>query len=531
MAPHEMPAEDDATKAVRELFGAAAVPSRITYGQNRECSIDVSEPEFALAIPYLASRRFVLISLFCVEHFRKGAEHSLLYIFVRKGGILILVRNISRDRATSIATIFPSATWPERECRDGFGIEFDGAFDTRRLLLHETYPAEFHPLKKSFSNTSITTTKNISAADEYSFRKVSGEGVYQVPVGPVHAGIIEPGHFRFSVIGETVFNLEIRMFYTHRGIEKLAEGKNPRDCTKIAEAVSGDESVANATGFCMAVERLSGITVPDRAWYLRTILCESERICSHLGDLAGMLTDVAFALGASQFAVLREEMARENEKLTGSRFLRGMLCVGGVNRDIPADSLAAFRDFLVQFRKQYKVGLSIVLSTPSVIDRFSQTGVIKKQVLRPLNITGPVARASGGDVDIRVNHPYGIYDHFVPALQPLRDGDVLARFTVKAAEIMNSLDLILQVIDAIPNGAIHSDEPIRDGYALALVESARGQTLCWVWVKDGKINRYKVRTASYCNWLAIEHAVPGNIIADFPVINKSLNLSYAGTDL
>jgi Ni,Fe-hydrogenase III large subunit len=360
---------------------------------------------------------------------------------------------------------------------------------------------------------------------------VSGEGVYQVPVGPVHAGIIEPGHFRFSVIGETVFNLEIRMFYTHRGIEKLAEGKNPRDCTKIAEAVSGDESVANATGFCMAVERLSGITVPDRAWYLRTILCESERICSHLGDLAGMLTDVAFALGASQFAVLREEMARENEKLTGSRFLRGMLCVGGVNRDIPADSLAAFRDFLVQFRKQYKVGLSIVLSTPSVIDRFSQTGVIKKQVLRPLNITGPVARASGGDVDIRVNHPYGIYDHFVPALQPLRDGDVLARFTVKAAEIMNSLDLILQVIDAIPNGAIHSDEPIRDGYALALVESARGQTLCWVWVKDGKINRYKVRTASYCNWLAIEHAVPGNIIADFPVINKSLNLSYAGTDL
>jgi Ni,Fe-hydrogenase III component G len=136
MAPHEMPADDDATKAVRELFGAAAVPSRITYGQNRECSIDVSEPEFALAIPYLASRRFVLISLFCVEHFRKGAEHSLLYIFVRKGGILILVRNISRDRATSIATIFPSATWPERECRDGFGIEFDGAFDTRRLLLH-----------------------------------------------------------------------------------------------------------------------------------------------------------------------------------------------------------------------------------------------------------------------------------------------------------------------------------------------------------------------------------------------------------
>ncbi len=526
-----LPDEDAATGAIRELFGAAAVPARITYGCNRECSIDVNEPEFTLAIPYLASRKFVLISLFCIEGFREGAGHSLLYIFERKGSILTLIRNITGTRATSIATIFPSATWPERECRDGFGIEFDGAFDTRRLFLHESYPAGFHPLEKSVPDTPITTTRDINAADEYPFRKVSGEGVYQVPVGPVHAGIIEPGHFRFSVIGETVFNLEIRLFYTHRGIEKLAEGKDPRDCIKIAEAVSGDESVANATGFCMAVERSSGITVPDRAWYLRTILCESERICSHLGDLSGMLTDVAFPLGASQFAVLREEMARENERLTGSRFLRGMLCIGGVNRDISADALAEFRDFLVQFRKQCKVGLSIVLSTPSVIDRFSQTGIIKRQLLRPLNITGPAARASGGVVDVRVNHPYGIYDRFSPSPHVLRDGDVLARFTVKAAEIMDSLDLIDRVIDAMPGGSIKSDGPVRDGCALVLVESARGQNLCWVRVQDGKINRYKVRTASYCNWLAIEHAVPGNIIPDFPVINKSLNLSYAGTDL
>jgi len=531
MTPQEIPAEDAATGAVRELFGAAAVPGRITYGCSRECSIDISEPEFTLAIPYLASRKFVLISLFCVEGFSKGARHSILYVFERKGSILILVRNITNGRATSIATVFPSATWPERECRDGFGIEFDGAFDTRRLFLHEIYPAGFHPLEKSVPDTPITTNDNVSANDEYPFRKVTGEGVYQVPVGPVHAGIIEPGHFRFSVIGETVFNLEIRLFYTHRGIEKLAEGNDPQDCTKIAEAVSGDESVANATGFCMAVERLSGITVPDRAWHLRTILCESERICSHLGDLSGMLTDVAFPLGASQFAVLHEEMFRENGKLAGSRFLRGMLCIGGVNRDIPAGALDGFRDFLVQFRKQYKVGLSIVLSTPSVIDRFSQTGILKKQLLRPLNITGPVARASGGVVDVRVNHPYGIYDRFIPVPHPLRDGDVLARFTVKAAEIMDSLDLILKVIDAIPDGATRSHEPIRDGCALALVESARGQNLCWVRVKEGKIDRYKVRTASYCNWLALEHAVPGNIIADFPVINKSLNLSYAGTDL
>jgi Ni,Fe-hydrogenase III large subunit len=244
-----------------------------------------------------------------------------------------------------------------------------------------------------------------------------------------------------------------------------------------------------------------------------------------------MLTDVAFALGSSQFSVLREEVFRKNAELTGSRFLRGMTCISGVSRDIPRDRLADLAEFVGQLRKRFRVGLSIVLSTPSVIDRFSTTGVVKRELLRPLNITGPVARASGGRVDVRLDHPYGVYDRFVPVHTPIADGDVLARFTVKAQEFLDSLDLIERLIAAIPEGPVQSNEPVRDGYALALVESARGQNLCWVRVKDGRIDRYKVRTASYCNWLAIEHAVPGNIVADFPVINKSMNLSYAGTDM
>ncbi len=530
MTQTEITGEDAATAAVREIFGSAATPARITYGCSGEYSVNVNKQEFGQAIPILTAQKWVLIGLFCSEG-TGGEEHVLRYVFEHHDSILVLVRNITGKQATSIAAVFPSATWPERECRDMFGIEFDGAFDTRRLVLHEEYPDMFHPLEKGCANAPVTPVKTINASDFYQFRNVSGDGVYQVPVGPVHAGIIEPGHFRFSVIGETVFNLEVRLFYTHRGIEKLAEGKAPMDCTKIAEAVSGDESAANATGFCMAVERLSGITVPERAWHIRTVLCESERICSHLGDLAGMLTDVAFALGASQFAVLREEMLRENAKLSGSRFLRGMICPGGVTRDIPAVTLTGFKNYLRRFKKQFRTGLSIVLSTTSVIDRFAQTGIIKKPLLAPLNITGPVARASGGEMDVRVDHPYGIYDRFVPTLMPLADGDVLARFTVKAAEILDALDLIEQVIAAIPDGQMCSDEPVRDGCALALVESPRGQNLCWVEVQGGKISRYKVRTASYCNWLTLEHAVPGNIIADFPVINKSLNLSYAGTDL
>ncbi len=172
-----------------------------------------------------------------------------------------------------------------------------------------------------------------------------------------------------------------------------------------------------------------------------------------------------------------------------------------------------------------------MLSTASVIDRFAPTGVIRPAILRPLNITGPVARASGGKVDVRLNHPYGIYDQFAPKPQRLRDGDVLSRFTIKASEIMDSFELIERLVDAIPGGDVRSDAPIRDGFTLSMVESARGQNLCWVWIRAGLIERYKVRTASFCNWLAIEHAVQGEIVPDFPVINKSMNLSYAGTDL
>jgi Ni,Fe-hydrogenase III large subunit/Ni,Fe-hydrogenase III component G len=529
MASYDVRTGNAATAAVIEIFGDTA-HARIAYGCGGECTISVSGPEFDRAIPDFAVRNFVLIALFATPS-PGGEGHVLRYVFSHGGSILVLLREIAAKRATSIATIFPSATWPERECRDMYGIAFEGAFDTRHLVLHECYPVGFYPLEKSFANAPVTRLKTVNPADEYPFRNVRGDGVYQVPVGPVHAGIIEPGHFRFSVIGETVFNLEIRLFYTHRGIEKLAEGRNPIECTKIAEAVSGDESASNATAYCMALERLSGIAVPDRAWHIRTILCESERICSHLGDLSGMLTDVAFALGASQFAVLREEIFREHGKLTGSRFLRGMICPGGVTRDIPDGTLAGYRQYLGRFKKEFRTGLAIVLSTTSVIDRFAQTGIIRKNILGPLNVTGPVARASGSERDVRVDHPYGIYDRFVPTPRPLSDGDVLARFTVKAAEVLDSLSLIEKAIAAMPSGSVRGTDPVRDGAALALVEGPRGENLCWVEVRDEKIFRYKVRTASYCNWLAIEHAVPGNIIADFPVINKSLNLSYAGTDL
>ncbi len=514
-----------------EIAGSDAFGPRISPGPNGEWYLQVTEEEFGPVLESLVIHKAVLAGLFCAEGILPGSPYALLYVFEKKSSFLIIVLACN-GTAQSISRRFPAANWYERECRDGFGIEFTGAFDTRRLFLHETYPAVFHPLCKATPNRPPQLKTRVDPGDEYPFRKVSGEGVYQVPVGPVHAGIIEPGHFRFSVIGETIFNLEVRMFYKHRGIEKLAEGKTPRECLPIAEAVSGDESVANAAAFCIAAEKISAITVPDRALYLRTILLELERIYSHLGDQAGMLVDVAFPLGANQFSVLREDVFRMNATLTGSRFLRGMMTIGGLTRDIRKQDLQALGEFIRNFRSRYRVGLKIVLSTTSVIDRFATTGVIGTELLRPLNITGPAGRASGGKVDMRISHPYGVYDRYIPTPRRLHDGDVLARFTVKAAEILDSADLIERLIADLPDGTTCVESPqIRDGHTLAVVESARGQNLCWVWIRNGKIERYKVRTASFCTWQAIEHAVLGEIVPDFPVINKSLNLSYAGTDL
>ncbi|HOX34832.1 MAG TPA: NADH-quinone oxidoreductase subunit C [Methanoregulaceae archaeon] len=524
------PITSDHEHQLRGITGAVVPPDRLVCGPAGEFYLVVSREEFEKLAGILAVREYALISMFCAEDLVPTHTTSLLYVFEKRGGVLVLVTDADTP-VPSLALRFPSASWFERECRDGFGNVFTGAPDTRRLLFHEAYPDGFHPLKKSFRNAPIVPKPGDGSGDEYPFRTVLGEGVYQVPVGPVHAGIIEPGHFRFSVIGETIFNLEIRMFYKHRGIEKLAEGKDPKDCVRVAEAVSGDESVANAAVFCMGVERITGIAVPDRAWYIRTILMEMERICSHLGDQAGMLTDVAFPLGASQFSVLREEVFRQNASLSGSRFLRGMIVPGGLARDISPETLASLETFLTEFRKRYRIGLRIVLSTASVVDRFTGTGVLKQSLLLPLNITGPVARASGSRADVRTDRPYGVYAGHAPSVHPLSDGDVLSRFTVRAAEIMDSIDLILRIIHTVPAGEVRTEKPVRDGYALTLVEAPRGQNLAFVRIRNGVVDRYKVRTASFCNWQAIEHAVLGNIIADFPLINKSLNLSYAGTDL
>lgn len=506
---------------------------RFKENQNQELFLSVSNEEFSKATSLLFTEDFTLVCLFAVENSDGHKEITLFYVFEKPGyqDFLILKNDFLREKTTSIAAKFPIASWYEREISDGFGLEFIGASDNRHLFLHENYPQQFHPLRKSFKNGPIKTKDKISPQEEYSFKEVSGEGVYHIPVGPVHAGIIEPGHFRFSVIGETILNLEIRLFWKHRGIEKLAEGKSPEQVVALAQAISGDETVANSWAFCKAVESISNLKIPLRSEYLRLIFAEMERIYSLLGDLAGMVVDVAYPVGASPFFILREELLRWNEKLSGSRFYRDSVIIGGIKNDVSTEKLQELSEYLKTFYQRFNHAVQQALSQPSVIDRFETSGIVKRELVNPLNLTGPLARASGAAVDVRKDHPYGLYAKIIPKVTVLDDGDVLCRFKLKADIIENSSQLIRQAITEIPKGKTVVESTVKEGSVLSSIESSRGQNLHWVYIKNGRIERYKVRTASFCNWLAIEHAVLGNIVPDFPLINKSMNLSYAGTDL
>ncbi len=493
---------------------------------------EIAQEDFMQTMKAFAEKQFQLISLFCVEKFEGQQGYCLLYAFEKQvyPEILVLKRRIS-SKASSIALLFPSACWYEREIQDGFGILFEDLFDSRRLFLHEAFPKDFYPLRKNTENKLPPLLQRIPLEQEYQFKQVHGEGVYHIPVGPVHAGIIEPGHFRFSVIGETIFNLEVRMFWKHRGIEKLAEGKSLEFGLQLAQAISGDESVANALAFCEAAEKICKASIPPKAQHLRVLFAEMERIYSLLGDLAGMIIDVAYPAGASQFFILREEMMRLNERVSDSRFLKNAIVLGGVKKDIPMDMLNDLKSYLDGFMPRFNDATEHAINSAGILDRFETTGIVKKELVWPLHLSGPLARASGVACDVRLDHPYSIYPDFVPSPLILDEGDVLARFKVKAATIKNSVDLIAKIIKTMPLGDINSKYVPKDGYALSLVESCRGQNMHWLYVENGVISRYKIRGASFNNWQAIEHAVLGNIVPDFPLVNKSMNLSYAGTDL
>lgn len=432
-------------------------------------------------------------------------------------------------RFESLTPVVNDAYWYEREIQDMFGLVAIGHPDPRPLVLHEDWPEGKYPLRKDFPAGERPTRVD----GEYNFIKVEGEGVYEIPVGPVHAGVIEPGHFRFSVAGEPIINLEVRLGYVHRGVEKLSESTPYRKGVYLAERISGDNSVAHSTAYCQAIESLASCQAPERAEYIRTVLLELERLYNLFGDIAGIALDTALSVPAANGYLLREKAMNLNECLTGSRLLRSVNVLGGVRKDLTSRDREKILSTMVKLKLEFDDLVTLMLSSPSMMDRVETTGQLSPEMAVNLNVVGPVARASGVDRDVRRDHPYAAYGRLDFLVPTQTSGDVNARMRVKMDEVRESFSLIEQALDAMPAGPVRTEVAIvpQGHVAYSLVESPRGEIVHWIAAGRGAPARHKIRDASFCNWLAMEHAVLGNIVPDFPLINKSFNLSYAGNDL
>ena len=372
------------------------------------------------------------------------------------------------------------------------------------------------------------------AAGVMDFYQVKGDQIHEVAVGPVHAGIIEPGHFRFQCDGENVLHLEIALGYQHRGGERaLAVGPGPRSI-HYAETLAGDSTIGHATAYCQAVEALGGIQKSARAQSLRATALELERLANHVGDLGALSGDVGFTSTQAFCGRLRGEFLNMTAALCGSRFGRGLLCPGGVRFDPDVSAIDALRRSLVRAEKETRQSVELLWNSSSVMARFVDTGVIPRQVAIDLGMVGPAARACGLNRDARQNHPSGLFRFTHIPVATWESGDVFARAYVRFLEVQRSCEFVCQQLDSLPSGAVRSPlAPLAaDSLAVALVEAWRGE-VCHVVLTDeqGCFERYKVVDPSFHNWAAVAMALRGGQISDFPLCNKSFNLSYCGHDL
>jgi Ni,Fe-hydrogenase III large subunit/Ni,Fe-hydrogenase III component G len=476
-----------------------------------------------------------LASMICNDERGLNGNFRIYYVFSmpRADMFLIIHVPVSEDHPEfpSITPKIPAAHWYEREIKDMFGLEPVGHPDPSTLVLHGNMPERTYPLRKDFDvNTRIPLRES-----KLSFFKVEGEGVFEIPVGPIHAGIIEPGHFRFSAVGDSIYYLDAKLFYTHKGTEKLFETMPYTKALFLAERICGVCAASHATGYCQAIEKVAGIEISPRAKFIRTIVLELERLYNHIGDVGNICAGAAFLLGISHGFRIRDHIQQLNETICGNRYLRGMLTIGGVRFDIDDDLKKHILSTLDDVKKDFKELVTIITNSSSLLDRLEATGRLSAEIARELGVVGVAARASGIATDTRIIHPYAAYekvDFDIPIFHC--EGDVLARIRVRIDEVYQSIYIIEQCFDKMAPGPIKT--PIRElppyKQALSYVESPRGENIYWVMTApNNMLYRYKVRSPSFCNWPAISYTIPNDIVPDFPLINKSFELCYSCTDL
>ncbi len=479
----------------------------------------VSAEDWRSATNGLASDAATLASLW-------GDEDKMRMALVRPGGALeVLDLACDGGAFPSVAAVHAPAGRLERAACDLFGFVATGAPDPRPWLDHGRWLAR-HPLGRAIAHD--------GSADAYAFLPVQGSGLHQIPVGPVHAGIIEPGHFRFHASGEAVVRLEERLGYVHKGVDALMRGASIDRAAVLAARVSGDSTVAYSIAFARAVEAALGLEAPERAHWLRGLMAELERLANHFGDIGAISNDAAFSLMHAHCAVLRERTLRAAAIAFGHRLMMDAVAPGGVAVDLPPQGIEAIRALVGEARNAFPKLVSLYDNTASLQDRMVATGVLNGDLARQFGAGGVVGRASGRDFDARRDFSYPPYDQLSFKVAVRREGDVNARVWVRINEVGESLNMIDAILARLPEGPIRAELPpaAGPGEGLALIEAFRGDVLAHVRLDgDGRIARCHLRDASWFQWPLLEAAIEGNIVADFPLCNKSFNCSYSGCDL
>jgi Ni,Fe-hydrogenase III large subunit len=482
---------------------------------------DTLPHEWTRAIERLAAGEATLLGLWADEAFVRMA------LLDQANRIETARCRCDDGRYTSVGTAHPPALRLERAIASLHGLEAVGSPDTRPWLDHGVWGV-IAPL--SFDIPGRAAARRPGTTD-YKFLPVEGEGLHQIPVGPVHAGIIEPGHFRFTANGEHVVRLEQRLGYVHKGVEKLMQGAPLAQ--ELAARTSGDSTVAYSFAFALAAESALQIAPPVRAAHLRGVMAELERLANHFGDIGAICNDASFALMHAQTGILREKVLRASEGAFGHRLMMDGVVPGGVARDLTPEGAAAVRALLADVRGVFPGLVELYDSTASLQDRTVATGVLKPNDARRFGAGGYVGRASGRNFDARRDVPYAPYDGLRFEVPMLDAGDVNARVWIRIKEVEQSLSMIEQLLDAMPSGEIYTAVECRAPCeGLALTEAFRGDVLIALRLNaDGTVARCHMRDASWFQWPLLETAIEGNIVADFPICNKSFNCSYSGHDL
>lgn len=461
------------------------------------------------------------------------ADPPVIHVCLRDaepGTLIVASHRCADGRYASIAQVRPAAIRLERAARDLFGLEAIGTPDGRPWLDHGRWPMR-RPLAHAPEPRGLD--EPAARATDYPFLPVEGEGLHQIPVGPVHAGIIEPGHFRFHANGETVVRLEARLGWVHKGIEGLMRGRTPDAAARLACRISGDTAVAHALTFARAVEAACDREAPPRAHWLRALMAELERIANHLGDFGAICNDAAFAFLQAEASSLRERVLRLADRLFGHRLMMDCVVPGGVARDLPPDGAREIADLAAALEPEFDRLVAVYDGKPSLLDRTMATGVVAAHLVHRFAAGGFVGRGSGRGHDARVSPAYPPYDQLDVEVPVQHEGDVHARVWVRIREIRESLKLLREIAAHMPAGGIRTTLPAAPhGEGMALVEGFRGDVFGWVRLDaEGRVARYHPRDPSWFQWPLLEAAIEGNIVADFPLCNKSFNCSYAGADL